>query len=217
MPTGSDEELAQPSVIVDMPEVASGGGKKKLLAVVGIVGALAAIGIVAFLVLGGEKEPPKEPPKPPAEVTITIKVSPSSAVVNVDGKRVSGDPPMLTVAPSDAPHTVKAKADGYESLEKDVKFDATKTIELQLIEVVAPSGEVAPPAAEPVVAPAEPAPPAKAAKPAPPAKATKPTPPAKPAAKPAPADKPAAKPAPADKPKAPAKKKGGFDTSNPYG
>ncbi|MCK9460326.1 MAG: PEGA domain-containing protein [Proteobacteria bacterium] len=214
-PTGSDEELAQPSVIVDMPEVAGAGGKKKVIAVVVVVCLVAIAAVVYFLASGSEEMKPPPEPLPPAEVTITIKVVPESAVVSVDGERVAGNPPIITVAPSDASHAVKAKADGYESLEKDVKFDATKTIDLQLIEVVAPSGETAvetPPPPEPVVVPE----PSKVAEPKPAAKPTaKPT--AKPAAKPTakPATKPATKPA--EKPKTPGKKKGGFDTSNPYG
>jgi hypothetical protein len=222
MPTGSDEELAQPSVIVDMPEVASAAGKKKVFIVVGVVAVIAVIAVVAYLFAGGfeeEKKPPPPPP-PPADVTITIKVTPESAVVSVDGQRVTGNPPALTVAPDGAPHAVNAKADGYESLEKDVKFDATKMIELQLIEIVAPTGEGAGEAValpvEPVVAPVEPTPPPKVAAPTKPAPKPVPKPAAKPVAKPAPAGKPTA-PKPVDKSKTPGEKKGGFDTKNPYG
>ena len=223
LPTGSDEELAQPSVIVDMPEVERAAGRKKLFVVLGIVVALAAVAAIVLYLNGSFSKPEQAavaPPPPPAKVTITIKVSPENAIVTVDGDRVAGSPPAVTVEPSATLHTIKAKAEGFESLEKDVAFDATKAVELQLIEVVAPQ-EAAPPAAvvpapEPAEKPAaaqEPKKPAAAAaKPA----ATKPA-----AAKTGGGGKAAAPPAgganKGAKPKASEKKKGGFDTANPYG
>jgi serine/threonine protein kinase len=229
LPTGSDEELAQPSVIVDMPEVAGAGGRKKLFVAIGIVAVLAAAGAIGLYLNGSFSKPAPvlAPPPPPAKVTVTIRVVPDSAVVSVDGQRVMGTPPVVTVEPSATVHTIKAKADGFESLEKDVSFDATKTVELQLIEVVAPDE-----AAAAIVAPPEPEPEATAApKKTPPAQTNREPAAQGTAAKPA-ADKAAeapragapavpsgagAKPGSKAKGSGNGKKKGGFDTSNPYG
>ncbi len=232
------EELEQPSVIVDMPEVRS-ASRKRALVVFGVVAAVvAAVAAVAWVFVFGAEEPP---PVEVEQVEITILVTPKDAAVNVDSKLVEGDPRVVKIEPSESLHTISAKAEGYEPLEKDVKFDTSKTVELALIEVVAPSAdagvkieddtpvieeikeepiEVVEPTPEAPVVEEIPAPKPAAPKPA----ASKPAAPkpaaSKPAApKPPAASKPAApKPPPAGtKPATKPKKKGGFDTSNPYG
>jgi serine/threonine protein kinase len=236
LPTGSDAELEQPSVIVDMPEV-HGAGRRKALIAVAVVVVLAAG--AAALYLGGAfstKEQAVATPPPPPEVTVTIRVVPENAVVSIDGARVMGNPPTVKAPASSELHTIKAKADGYESLEKDVAYDATKTVDLQLIEIVAPPGEASPAPVEPVAPVAapqpelepEPEPAAVVEKPAAQQKKTAPAAPKKTAAqqkqettKPA-AGKPVEAPAAGakqggTKTKSTGKKKNGFDTSNPYG
>jgi serine/threonine-protein kinase len=237
------EELEQPSVIVDMPEVASAGRKRKLV-VFGVAAALAAaVAAVAGLLLFGEKQPEFPPPAEVELIEITILVTPGDAVVNVDGSIVTGDPRVIRVEPGGPLHNISAKAEGYEPLEKDVRFDVSKTVELSMSKVVGPKAdasavaeddtpdveeikEPAAVAAEPVAEPA-PEPPAVEEIPAPEPPAAKPVSAVKPPAQKPPAQKPPAQKPPAvEKPKPPPedakpatkpKKKGGFDTSNPYG
>jgi len=229
-PTGTDEELAQPSVIVDMPEAERSGAGRKAAIVVVIVAVLAIAGVVGFLSMGGEETPP-EPPAPvaPAKLVITVEVDPKEAVVSIDDRRVDGDPPTLEVVADEDLHAVRAKAEGYEPLEKDIRFDATKTVPMVLKKIEAPAApvdtegadveEIVEPAAKPVpdvVVPESP----KPAVPKPAAVPKKPTVAPKPAAAKPAVPKPAVpKPAPVKKPAGDGKnkKKGGFDTSNPYG
>ncbi len=241
-PTGTDEELAQPSVIVDMPEVATAGSKKGVVIAVVIVALLAIVGGILFFTMGGDgDEPDDQVPAAPQMVTITIDVTPKTAVVSIDGKRVDGDPPSAEVEAGKVLHSVRAKAEGYEPLEKDIKFDETKTINMvleEVMETVEPEGgdekeeaiveeiveEELPPTPEPVVAEPDPEPEPEVVTPKP--AATKKPPVKKPTAKKPPVKKPPAKKPPVKKPpvekpaeksKKSGKKKGGFDTANPYG
>ena len=140
-PTGSDRELEQPSVIVDMPEVAKVAARNKTLKIAGLVAGLAVIVVIWLMSSGGADEILETVAPIVEKVTITIQATPPNAAVIVDGKRVKGNPPKLIVESSDELVTIKAKADGFEPLEKDVKFNATKTITLELMEIIAPSGD----------------------------------------------------------------------------
>ncbi|MFO8073474.1 MAG: serine/threonine-protein kinase [Polyangia bacterium] len=236
----SQEENEQPSVIVDMPEVAAAARNKKIFAVVGVVVGLAIMAGVVLFLTGPEDESAAEQPARAEKIELTIRVTPAEAAVTVDGKRVEGDPPVLKVDPDGALHTVQAKAEGFEPLQKDVAFDESKLVELELMEIIEPEEPTAeePAAEEPdiqeietpedaedaeeaaeeieeaeeEIAPEEPVEKKPAAK-KPAAK--------KPAAKKPAEKKPAAKTPPAKKPaekkKKKNKKKGGFDVTNPYG
>jgi hypothetical protein len=222
-----------------MPEVASSQRRgKRVVFGVGAVVVVAAAAVAGVLLLG-KAEPVVEPPAAVEPVEITLLVTPKDAAVSVDGAIATGDPRVIRVEPSRTLHNISAKAEGFEPLEKDVSFDVSKTVELNMVEVVLPAADAGakaeddtpdieeikePTAKEQVAAPA-PEPPAveEVQEPEPPPVVKPPAakPPAgkkPPAAKP-PAEKkpPVAKPPAEKKPATQPKKKGGFDTSNPYG
>jgi serine/threonine protein kinase len=135
----SDPEDEQPSVIVDMPEMEkrfSGflSGKMRIIAI-SVVMAIAVVAAVFFL--GGETDnSDADDTSGPKNIFITIEITPKTATVSVDGHRVEGNPPIIDIVSDSKLHTITAKAEGFESLERDVKFDSTKTINLDLAEII---------------------------------------------------------------------------------
>jgi hypothetical protein len=120
------------SVIVEMPEIEKRPSLKVVAAVIFFIAA-SGFGIWYFFLKG--KSP--ETTAPPT-VQITIQVTPPDAVVSSDGKHVGGTPPVLTVAADADLHTISAKADGFEPVERDVRFDQSKTVKLDLMEIIQP-------------------------------------------------------------------------------
>ncbi|MCP4601029.1 MAG: protein kinase [Proteobacteria bacterium] len=140
----SDLDEEQPSVIVDMttmeknfPFIYSTGFR--LGAALTVV--LAIVAAVIFSLSNGDDENAK----PPEKIAIAVQIDPGSAAVIVDGKRIEGNPVTLEVFPDNKLHTVKAKAEGYEPLERDVKFDKSQTIKLALTEIIQPDEDISPP------------------------------------------------------------------------
>ncbi|MDD5306929.1 MAG: serine/threonine protein kinase [Deltaproteobacteria bacterium] len=204
------EPAEQPSVIVDMPEMEKRFPllySKKLRVAIAVVAAVIVVVVVAVVLgigLGGKPAQKAAPPPPPANVTIEIKVVPPGASVTLDGRRIAGNPAKIEVAPDNQFHVVKARAEGYEPLERDVKFDASKAVTIELIEIVQPDSKPATDTGAEVAKPEEPTPEPEVVE----------TPKTKPAPKVTPRPPAAKKPPAGDKPK---QKKGGFSTSNPYG
>ncbi len=129
--------VAQPSVIVDMPEMEKRFPLfySKGFRIGAVVVVLAAIVAGIVLTQGGEDEKQLE------KIAITVEVDPLGAAVSVDNKRFQGNPILIEAVPDNKLHTVRAKADGYEPLERDVKFDTTKTIQMSLAEIIEPEAE----------------------------------------------------------------------------
>lgn len=75
------------------------------------------------------------------KVDITVNIEPSDAVITIDGRRYDANPLTLNVEPDNTLHTIQANAEGFEQLERDIKFDKTKTVILVLIEVMDPVPE----------------------------------------------------------------------------
>jgi hypothetical protein len=108
---------------------------------VGVTAGLVVLAIVLFLVLPQMKNTGANQDdviNMPAKITVTIEIDPKKAVLSVDGRRVDGNPARLVVLQDDKLHTIRAKADGYEPVERDVKFDKERTVKLSLIEIIQP-------------------------------------------------------------------------------
>jgi serine/threonine protein kinase len=75
------------------------------------------------------------------KVDITVNIEPSDAVIAIDGRRYDANPLTLNVEPDNTLHTIQANAEGFEQLERDIKFDKTKTVILVLIEAMDPVPE----------------------------------------------------------------------------
>ena len=132
---GQPPESETASVIVEMPEIQKKPPVKWIL-LVGILLLLA--GGIAWHLLAKEgtlfsSDEPKIP-----TVQITIDVTPPDAVVYADGKRIGGRPPVLTAPMDTALHTIAGKANGFESIERDVSFDRSKSVKLELMEIIQP-------------------------------------------------------------------------------
>lgn len=143
-----DPETA--SVIVEMPEIAKPFPIKIFIGIA--VSLLLGGAALWYFALGGDKLMSGKNAAV-QQVQITVNVTPPDAAVYVDGTRLSGIPPILSVPMDSALHTIAGKADGYEPIERDVSFDRSKTVKLELMEIIQPDepstlgGEIAPSAA----------------------------------------------------------------------
>ena len=131
----ADASAPAASVIVEMEEIAPPSSKKRIIAIVAILLLLAG-GAAAFLALrsGGDSDAVQAP----AIVEITVETVPADAVVHADGKRVTGRPAVVRVTADTSLHTIAVKAEGYESLERDVRFDVSKVVKFELMEIIQP-------------------------------------------------------------------------------
>ncbi len=123
------------SVIVEMPEIEIPRSPTKTIAVIALLLLLAGVAAWFFVIKDFDTST-SEPSLP--EVQITIEVSPSDATVFADGKKVSGSPAVLRLPADNSLHTIAVKADGYESIERDVRLDRSKTVKIELMEIIQP-------------------------------------------------------------------------------
>lgn len=84
-----------------------------------------------------EPEPPP-PPVVPETVTLSVYVTPSGAVVSLDGKRLSGAPPTITAPRDELEHELRAEAEGYQPLTRTVRLTEDAELRLELKEVPPP-------------------------------------------------------------------------------
>jgi len=144
----------QPSVIVDMPEMKSGSDllSSTRARIATGAGAALVIAVVLFVTLSGtEKEPGDTDNQEDEMVSITINLEPASADILLDGKPISGRPPVIERKRDNKLHTIRAKAEGFESLERDVRFTESRTIEIRLDKLEIPDTERDGPAVEEIV------------------------------------------------------------------
>lgn len=92
-------------------------------------------------------------------VRVTVRVTPSTAELVVDGKPVEGGSFETEVAASAAPHRIRASARGFSSQEQVIAFDRDVLLNIALTPSVVPQAARAAsaPAAPPSVRPAPPA------------------------------------------------------------
>ncbi|MDJ0764769.1 MAG: serine/threonine-protein kinase [Myxococcota bacterium] len=135
---------AQPSVIVDMPEM-----EKRFpflytpaFRIGAVIVLLAILGFIIYGMTSGDAT--TEPSEQVEMITIKVAVDPKSAIIFVDGQRVQGNPLTLDVPKDGRPHSIRAKAQGYETVERDIDFDETKSIALSLIEIIKPDEDRTP-------------------------------------------------------------------------
>ena len=122
------------SVIVEMEEIAPSSSKTRIIAIIAIILLLSGVAAAFFSLRTGDPDVAETP----TFVEITIETVPPDAVVYADGKRVSGRPSIVHVTADAVLHTIAVKADGYESLERDVRFDTSKVVKIELMEIIQP-------------------------------------------------------------------------------
>ena len=74
--------------------------------------------------------PVAAPPPKPAQVMVKFAITPSDALVQIDGKKLDGD---LTVDPDTATHKLHVEAPGYAPHDEDIHFDITQRISIELV------------------------------------------------------------------------------------
>jgi serine/threonine protein kinase len=75
----------------------------------------------------------------PAEIQLHISVSPDSARIYLDGKKLRGNPHTLTVPADDEEHTLRVEALGYEAQTRTIAYNQNMRIELALRRYTQPS------------------------------------------------------------------------------
>jgi len=138
-------ELELPSVIIDMPELQKMAARKKAfqaamwsLAIL-IFSALSALiyleitGSTRETVSADELEVKNDAQ---GSLKLTVQLVPEhvqGAVVQVDGKVISGNPPYVYLEPTDDYHSIKIRAPGYRHMNKDVQVTSSEVVSFTLI------------------------------------------------------------------------------------
>ncbi len=153
-----EQEMALPTVIIDMPEFYAGQRRRKLVRVVWVVFSsviflLLLVLLAAQFFFGGARHLIAE------DVILTVRIEPADtrAVVTVDGVRLSGNPPYLILPPSDAYHTVTVEVAGFDPVTRDVVIDSSELMTVVLKPVASPvarRAEAVPPPTDAEVSPA---------------------------------------------------------------
>jgi len=114
------------------------------------------IALVLFLVWRGRAEPASVVDKPAASsATITLNVTafPAAAKLFLDGQPLAQNPLFQSVPRDEKTHKLEARAAGYASEERTLKFDDNANIVLNLTPIAAPSASApvtnTPPSAPP--------------------------------------------------------------------
>jgi serine/threonine protein kinase len=82
-------------------------------------------------VLPSQPSPP-EPPASPKEVQITVRTIPSNASIRIDDGEPIEAPYTLSIPSSEAPRTIRVSAPNYTSVTRQIAFDQTREIVLEL-------------------------------------------------------------------------------------
>jgi hypothetical protein len=95
---------------------------------------LAVIGAGAYWVLSSPSSRTSGP-EMAQPIEIQLKVDPPTAHIYVDGMAITVRPPVIKAAADGRLRIIGVKAEGYESKEQEVRFDATKTISVALAKI----------------------------------------------------------------------------------
>jgi serine/threonine-protein kinase len=82
--------------------------------------------------------PPPEPP-PPVQVTLRVHVTPSDALVSLDGNRLAGSPLSLSLPKDEVEHELRVEAEGYETQTRKLRLTEDLDLKLELKELPEPS------------------------------------------------------------------------------
>jgi hypothetical protein len=138
-------ELELPSVIIDMPELQKMAARKKVfqaamwsLAIL-IFSALSAL--IYLEITGSTRETVSADELEVKNVAqsslkLTVQLVPENvqgAVVQVDGKVISGNPPYVYLEPTDDYHSIRIRAPGYRHMNKDVQVTSSEVVSFTLI------------------------------------------------------------------------------------
>jgi hypothetical protein len=128
------EEMALPTVIIDMPEFFASVRRKRVVRLVWIIlstiifSLLGALLVMEFF-FGGARQFVDE------SIILTVKTTPeniSGVKVTLDEIPLQGNPPYLIIPPSSEYHSVVVTAPGYETVTKDIKLGASQIVTVDL-------------------------------------------------------------------------------------
>ncbi len=140
---GTNPDIEQPSVIIEMTAMEKRFPvlySKAFRSVIGVLVVLIALAGAAYYYWPQlsphltNRTTPEE--AQPTNIIITVKTTPEKASVSIDGQRVEGIPARLNALRDNKFHTVLVKAAGFESIERDVKFDRDQEVTIALAEIV---------------------------------------------------------------------------------
>jgi serine/threonine protein kinase len=137
-PNELDAANNQPTIIVNMPSTERylpflySKTFKLIVAIVVLLG-IAAYFFPFSDLFKNNKQQQKE------KAAITVHIEPADAVVTIDNHQYAENPVTIDVDPDNALHTIQANAEGFEPLERDIKFDKTKSVYLVLVKIIDPT------------------------------------------------------------------------------
>ncbi len=143
--------MAQPGRSMTIPsvEVSTGRRRSTWAAIVGALGASVVFLMLAVVVLvlrgrssnvtpsvealpQGEARPAAEPAPEVKRVRVRIHASPADAKLTLDGRALGDNPWIGEVPRDDLPHRLVISREGYEPLERTLRFDHNLSLELSL-------------------------------------------------------------------------------------
>lgn len=114
-----------------------------------------------------EEKTDKDPDPDDGEVEVTIEAEPEGAVIYIDGEKVGTSPYTGSFPRDDEVHALTIEAAGYDELNRELRLDKSRVLDLHLARTRATHRPPAPPP-PPRAAPAPPPPPPPAPKDEPP-------------------------------------------------
>jgi serine/threonine protein kinase len=96
-----------------------------------------------------EPRQPEPPPPAPvaAQVTLRVNVTPPEAAVSLDGQRLAGAPPAISLPKDELEHDLRAEAEGFEPETRKLRLTEDVELKLELNALAAPVAKPAPAAA----------------------------------------------------------------------
>ncbi|MBN2529962.1 MAG: PEGA domain-containing protein [Deltaproteobacteria bacterium] len=134
-----------PSVIINMPELRRMDARKRALHVfIWSVAGLVFIALAGLIYLELAVRPKETVSAETLEVKkedkgslkLTVKFVPervAGAVVEVDGKVISGSPPYVYVPPGEDYHSIRIRVPGYRNMNRDVQLNESEVVTFTLI------------------------------------------------------------------------------------
>jgi hypothetical protein len=89
-----------------------------------------------------QPEPRQPEPPPPApvatQVTLRVNVTPPEAAVSLDGQRLAGAPPAISLPKDELEHDLRAEAEGFEPETRKLRLTEDVELKLELNALAAP-------------------------------------------------------------------------------
>jgi eukaryotic-like serine/threonine-protein kinase len=145
-----DLDESSKSVSRAMPAQAPSRLGPRVTLVLAFIAAVAGATIILTRTIGRHDAPSAPAPIAPAAATtamaahLTVRVYPNSARLYLDGASVVGNPWAGDV--TKAVHIVRAEADGYSPVQREIRLDGDQSLDLSLTPLPTPTTTAAPPA-----------------------------------------------------------------------